>query len=94
MAENTGERTLLGALLAQQGEVTSAEVDDALTTQVENGDPLGEILVERGAVSRPALHRALARQSGVELHFEGGFGSGLRTAIEERHRARRRLDAA
>ena len=92
MFDNCGDRTLLGALLSQQGEVTNDEVDQALTTQVENGDPLGEILVEQGAVSRPALDRALAEQSGVVLHFEGGFGTGLRAEIERRHRARRGLE--
>ena len=93
MDDNCGDRTLLGALLAQQGEVSSDELDHALKTQVENGDPLGEILVELGTVSRPALDRALAEQSGVELRFEGGFGAGLRAEIERRHRARRGLDA-
>ena len=92
MENDCGERTLLGALLSQQGEVTSDEVDQALTAQVENGDPLGEILVEHGAVCRPVLDRALAKQSGVELHFEGGFGTGLRAEIERRHRARRGLE--
>ena len=92
MFDNCGDRTLLGALLSQQGEVTNDEVDQALTTQVENGDPLGEILVEKGAVSRPVLDRALAEQSGVVLHFEGGFGTGLRAEIERRHRAGRGLE--
>jgi hypothetical protein len=93
MNDDCGDRTLLGALLALQGEVSSDELDHALKAQVENGDPLGEILVELGTVSRPALDRALAEQSGVELRFEGGFGTGLRAEIERRHRARRGLDA-
>ena len=92
MNDNCGDRTLLGALLSAQGEVSSDELDQALTTQVENGDPLGEILVELGAVSRPALDRALAEQSGVVLRFEGGFGAGLRAEIERRHRVRRGLE--
>jgi hypothetical protein len=91
MDDDCGDRTLLGAMLSQQGEVTSDELDQALMTQVENGDPLGEILVELGAVSRPALDRALAEQSGAVHHFEGGFGTGLRAEIERRHRARRGL---
>ena len=94
MNDNCGDRTLLGALLSAQGEVSSDELDHALTTQVENGDPLGEILVELGAVSRPALDRALAEQSGVVLRFEGGFGTGLRAEIERRHRARRGLEGS
>src|SRR5205809_4428533 len=92
MFDNCGDRTLLGALLSQQGEVTNDELDQALKTQVEDGDQLGAILVEQGAVSRPALDRALAEQSGVVLHFEGGFGAGLRAEIERRHRVRRGLE--
>jgi hypothetical protein len=90
--EHCGKRPLLGDLLSQQGEVTSDEVEQALAAQTENGDPLGEILVEAGAVCRPALDRALARQSGLELRFEDGYGTGLRAAIERRHRARRGLE--
>jgi hypothetical protein len=91
MNQNCGERPLLGNVLVQQGEVTSDEVEEALSVQVENGEPLGEILLETGAVCRPVLDRALAAQRGVELHFERGFGSGLRELIEERHRLRRGL---
>ena len=94
MDDNCGDRTLLGALLALQGEVSNDELDHALKTQVENGDPLGEILVELGSVSRPALDRALAEQSGVVLHFEGGFGTGLRAEIERRHHVRRGLEGS
>jgi hypothetical protein len=86
-----GERPLLGALLAQQGEVTSDEVEQALEAQTASGEPLGEILLEAGAVCRPMLDRALAKQSGLELHFERGYGTGLRSAIESRHRMRRGL---
>ncbi len=88
---NCGERLLLGTVLVQQGEVTSDEVEEALNAQLENGDPIGEILLESGAVCRPVLDRALAEQRGVELHFERGFGSGLREEIERRHRLRRGL---
>ena len=86
---NGGERPLLGTVLVQQGEVTSEEIENALATQVENGEQLGKILLERSAVCSPVLDRALAEQSGVELHFEGGFGTGLRAEIERRHRLRR-----
>jgi hypothetical protein len=85
----SGTQPLLGAVLVQQGEVTREEVEKALATQVENGERLGKILLEWSAVSSPALDRALAQQNGVELHLEGGFGTGLRAAIERRHRLRR-----
>jgi hypothetical protein len=86
---NCGERPLLGTVLVQQGEVTNDEVEHALSTQVAHGEPLGKFLLERSAVCCPVLDRALAEQSGVELHFEGGFGTGLRAEIERRHRLRR-----
>jgi hypothetical protein len=93
MDRNGGEQPLLGTLLVQQGAVTSDEVEEALNAQVEKGDPIGEILMESGAVCRPILDRALAEQRGVELHFERGFGSGLRDWIEHRHRLKRGLAA-
>jgi hypothetical protein len=40
-------------------------------------------------ICRPELDRAIAGQSGVDLAEEAGFGSGLRAAIERRHRLRR-----
>jgi hypothetical protein len=40
-------------------------------------------------ICRPELDRAIAGQSEVDLDEEAGFGSGLRAAIERRHRWRR-----
>jgi hypothetical protein len=51
--------------------------------------PLGEIVVDRDLVSRPALLRALATQRNRELEFERGFGSGLFGLLAERHELRR-----
>ena len=93
MDRNGGERPLLGTVLVQHGAVTSDEVEEALNVQEEKGDPIGEILLESGAVCRPILDRALAAQRGVELHFERGFGSGLRERIEHYHRLKRGLAA-
>lgn len=89
MHENCGDRPLLGSVLVTQGLVEGGEVDEALLAQAESGRQLGEILVDRGVICRPELDRAIAGQSGVELAEEAGFGSGLRAAIEQRHRLRR-----
>jgi hypothetical protein len=40
-------------------------------------------------ICRPELDRAIAGQTGLDLDEEAGFGSGLRAAIERRHRWRR-----
>ena len=84
-----GEGALLGRVLVEHGAVDDGEVESALRTQVETGERLGKILVDLGLVCRPALARALAGQSGVELPEERGFGTGLRAQIELRHGYRR-----
>ena len=91
MHYNCGERPLLGTVLLQQGAVRDDDIELALTAQTETGERLGEILVELNLVSRPALDRAVAGQSGVELDEERGYGTGLRAQIERRHRGRRGL---
>jgi hypothetical protein len=89
MHDNCGEHPLLGALLVAQGAVDGGDVDRALTAQTETRRPLGDTLLELGLICRPELDRAVALQSGVELDEEAGFGTGLRAAIERRHRLRR-----
>ena len=89
MHDICGDRPLLGTVLVTQGVVESGEVDEALLAQAECGRQLGEILLDRGVICRPELDRAIAGQSGVDLDEEAGFGSGLRAAIERRHRLRR-----
>ena len=89
MDQICGERALLGKVLVEQGAVDDGEIEFALRTQVETGERLGKILVDLGLVCRPALARALAGQSGVELREERGFGTGLRARIERRHGYRR-----
>jgi hypothetical protein len=85
MDQTCGDRRLLGTMLVEQGAVNDDDVEVALRTQLETGDRLGEILVQRGLVCRPELVRALALQSGVELDEQRGFGTGLPAAIERRH---------
>jgi hypothetical protein len=89
MHDNCGDRPMLGAVLVEQGAVARNHVDEALTVQAETGERLGETLLELGLICRPELDRAIALQSGAELDEEAGFGTGLRAAIERRHRYRR-----
>ena len=93
MKENCGQRRLLGRVLLEQGAVRDNDLVIALEAQNENGELLGEILVELKLVSRPDLQRAVAGQSGVEVEEERGYGSGLRAEIQRRHRGRRGLSA-
>ncbi len=94
MQESCGKQPLIGALLVEHGAVRAADVELALKTQSETGKRLGDTLVELGLVSRPALARALAGQSGVALEEERGFGIGLRAKLEDLHLARRGLQSA
>lgn len=91
MNDICGDRPLLGAVLIAEGAVDSTDVDGALTAQAETGRPLGEALIDLGLICRPELDRAVARQSGVVLDVEAGYGTGLRAAIERRHGYRREL---
>lgn len=91
MRKDCGKQPLLGTLLLEQGALTDDDLERALTAQSKNGERLGEILIELDLLSRPALDRAVAVQSGVQLEHERGYGTGLRAAIELRHRGRRGL---
>jgi hypothetical protein len=86
MRPRTGsEGPPLGVLLLEDGLVSPEDLARALVDQGRSGSRLGEILREWGLVSRPLLDRMLARQSGVVLETEDGFGAGLRGRIERRH---------
>ena len=89
MHDNCGNRPLLGTVLIDQGVVDGADIDHALSAQAETGKHLGETLVDLGLICRPELDRAVARQSGVVLDEQAGYGTGLRAAIERWHRYRR-----
>ena len=93
MHDTCGDRPLLGAVLVSQGAVDGGILDQALKAQKQTGERLGEFLVRLGLICRPELDRAVAQQAGTHLHEETGFGSGLRAAIEGRHRWRRDLQA-
>src|SRR5213078_1474884 len=53
------------------------QLAQALEEQARTGRRLGEISVQRGFISGPALANALAEQHGGVLKTEYGFASGL-----------------
>lgn len=82
----------LGELLVEHGVLTAAELETALAEQQRTGRKLGEIILEHGFASGPAVTRALAEQWGLEVSSESGFGTGLWSEIERRHREQRDRD--
>ncbi len=61
------EGTPLGALLIEEGLLTDAQLDAALSEQSTSGKPLGRLLIEQGTISEAELVRTLARQVGLEF---------------------------
>ncbi len=61
------EGTPLGALLIEEGLLTDAQLDAALSEQTKTGKPLGRLLIEQGTISEAELVRTLARQVGLEF---------------------------
>jgi type IV pilus assembly protein PilB len=57
----------LGSLLVRDGLLTEDELQVALDLQLESGKRLGEILVERGSVTRTQVARLLAEQVEMPL---------------------------
>src|SRR5919108_5256293 len=83
----------LGELLVEHGVLTHADLETALAEQQRTGRKLGEIILELGFASGPAVTRALAEQWGLEVSSESGFGTGLWSEIERRHREKRDRDS-
>ena len=52
----------IGDILLERGFVTSEKLEEAVKRQEHSGKPLGQILVEEGAISRLELASALAEQ--------------------------------
>jgi dsDNA-binding SOS-regulon protein len=63
----------IGSLFVEKGFVTQEELDDALLEQRESGQRLGEILVERGHVSRIELASVIGDQLGELRLLRGGL---------------------
>jgi hypothetical protein len=82
---------MLGSVLVTHGALEGGALEQALKAQAQTGERLGEFLLRLGLICKPELDRAVAQQAGTELVEESGFGTGLRAAIEGRHRSRRDL---
>jgi len=54
-------------MLLSEGLITQAQLDAALKAQADRGLPIGQLLVEDGAVTEAVLMGALARQLGLEF---------------------------
>ncbi len=79
-----GARRRIGEIFVERGFVSESELEQALETQKESGQPLGEVLIERaacrGSTSRarsPSSGR-VSRNYGRRLRSESRAGSRLR----------------
>ncbi len=70
-------RAQLGRLLVGKGLLSEAVLEHALEQQGENGRPLGQILIELGAISPQSLTRALTEQTGFD--YSGSLRARLET---------------
>jgi hypothetical protein len=74
----------LGRILIAAGLLNEEQLERALEEQARTGRRLGEIIVQRGFISGPALANALAEQHGGVLKTEYGFASGLGGVVARR----------
>jgi len=58
-------RKRIGKILIEQGLLTQSQLNEALEEQRLTGQKLGEVLVNKGWVSRGEIEQVLAKQSGV-----------------------------
>ncbi len=65
--ETEYRKSLLGRILKDMDLVTESQVQEAVAIQRERGGAVGDILVERGYITREDLTLALATQSGMEV---------------------------
>jgi hypothetical protein len=78
VAERTQEPRKIGAYLVEQGIISAAQLHAALTEQTDcrnRGErvPLGDILLQRGWLSPPALAKALVQQQQDNLNPRVGM---------------------
>jgi chromosome segregation ATPase len=58
----TTDRRTVGDILLARGYISQAQLEHAVATQHQTGKPLGQVLVEAGAITRLELASALAEQ--------------------------------
>jgi type II secretory ATPase GspE/PulE/Tfp pilus assembly ATPase PilB-like protein len=64
---------VLGQALLESGDLTRAQLDQALAAQRTSGALLGEILLELNFVTEESLSRALAREAGIPFVVANGL---------------------
>jgi hypothetical protein len=70
----------IGSIFVEKGFVTQEQLDDALRDQQRSGQRLGEILVERGHISRIDLASVIGNQlEGLRL-LQGGLAANAAPA--------------
>jgi hypothetical protein len=74
----------LGELFVEKGLLSEEQLEQALREQAATGGRLGDKLVDLGYVTRHALARLLAEQTGVEFDVDSGFGTGLLAELQRR----------
>jgi len=74
----------LGELFVEKGLLSHEQLEHALSEQAATGGRLGDKLVELDYVTRHALARLLAEQTGVEFDVDSGFGTGLLAELQRR----------
>ncbi|MCG8511021.1 MAG: hypothetical protein MI741_17495, partial [Rhodospirillales bacterium] len=57
----------IGRILTKMGKVTRDQVQEALTLQKDQAQPLGQLLVELGYVTSDDVNLGLAAQAGMEV---------------------------
>jgi hypothetical protein len=73
----------IGSLFVEKGFVTQEELDDALREQKESGQRLGEILVERGHISRIDLASVIGSQLGELRVLRGGLAESTAQSVPD-----------
>jgi hypothetical protein len=74
----------IGRILIAAGLLTEDQLSEALEEQAQTSRRLGEIIVQRGFISGPALANALAEQHGGVLKTEYGYATGLGGEVAKR----------
>ena len=83
------DRRTIGVILRSHGYVTDAQLADAAGIQARTGKPLGQVLVEAGAITRLELASALAEQwsdssgwmNGADADTYSGSGADANVGI-------------
>jgi methyl-accepting chemotaxis protein len=82
----------IGSFFVEKGFVTQEQLEDALRAQRESGQRLGEILVERGHISRFDLASVIGSQLGELRLLQGGLAQSKPEPAHELARAREARD--